>query len=221
VAARINDAGGRALEVVCDVSDPGDVERLFAGGGHHALVNNAGVFSNVLAESMAPEEFMRIQQVNVLGTFLCSQAFARSAPPSGDGWRAIVNVASVDALRPSAEGLVHYTTSKHAVAGLTRGLAMELASRRIRVNAVCPGASLTEGALALIEGGSTDGIDVDEQWRGIAERTPMQRLCQPDEVARAVTFLASELASFVTGVLLPVDGGILVQPLEGYQAVGG
>jgi 3-oxoacyl-[acyl-carrier protein] reductase len=100
-------------------------------------------------------------------------------------------------------------------------MAMELAPSRIRVNAVCPGAAMTEGALEFVAEGAPEGIDVAAQWSGIAERTPLGRLCTPDDVARAVVFLASDLAEFVTGVLLPVDGGILVQPLEGYVAAAG
>jgi NAD(P)-dependent dehydrogenase (short-subunit alcohol dehydrogenase family) len=128
-----------------------------------------------------------------------------------------VNVASVDAISPSAEGLAHYTTSKHAIAGLTKTLSMEFAPRGIRVNAVLPGASMTEGAIALVTEGAPEGIDVAAQWAGIKERTPLGNLCDPDDVARAALFLASDMSAFVTGVLLPVDGGILVRPLEGYS----
>ncbi len=97
---------------------------------------------------------------------------------------------------------------------------MELAPAGIRVNAVCPGAAMTEGAIALVTAGAPEGIDVAAQWDGIKDRTPLGRLCDPDDVGRAVVFLASDLAGFVTGALLPVDGGILVQPLEGYVGPG-
>jgi NAD(P)-dependent dehydrogenase (short-subunit alcohol dehydrogenase family) len=177
------------------------------------------VFSNYRFVAMQQEEFERVLRVNVTGAFLCAQAMAQLLIERHAGG-VIVNVASVDALHPSAEGLAHYTTSKHAIAGLTRTLAMELAPHGIRVNAVCPGAAMTEGAIALVTAGAPEGIDVAAQWSGIKDRTPLGRLCTPDDVARAVLFLASDLAVFVTGILLPVDGGILVQPLEGYVPNG-
>lgn len=202
-----------------DVTDEAAVADLFDGveidhGDVSILVNNAGVFSNYLARDMPVAEFERILRVNVTGGFICAREAARRMVPREKG--TIVNVASVDAMRPSAEGLLHYTTSKHGIAGLTRSLAMELGPYGIRVNAVCPGAAMTEGAVEFIQAGAPEGIDLEEQWDGIVERTPLGRLCDPDDVARAALFLACDLAQFVTGILLPVDGGILTQPLEGY-----
>jgi NAD(P)-dependent dehydrogenase (short-subunit alcohol dehydrogenase family) len=202
-----------------DVADEQSVTELFGDtearhGPVDILVNNAGVFSNYYSTEMPLSEWARIIDVNVTGTFLCSRSAARSMKPRRSG--VIVNVASVDALSSSAEGLLHYTTSKHAIAGFTKSLAMELAPFGVRVNSVCPGAAMTEGTIELLTGGAPAGIDVEAQWDGIVRRTPLGRLCEPDEIGRAVVFLASDMASFVTGVLLPVDGGILVQPLEGY-----
>lgn len=205
---------GHAFDITDEVAVTTYFDSLAGWEGPSVLVNNAGVFSNVLIPAMPIAEFERILRVNVTGTFLMSQRFAatrhRGAPT------VIVNIASVDALLPSAPGLSHYTTSKHAVGGLTKTMAMELGRAGVRVNAVCPGASITEGALALIEAEGGDGIDVAAQWAGIAQHTPLGRLVEPDDIARAVHFLASPLASSITGVLLPVDGGIVIQPLEGY-----
>ena len=211
------DVSCQAFEV--DVTDAESVDALFSAlpgslGEVDVLINNAGVFSNFFATEMPLPEFSRIIEVNVTGTFLCSRAAARVMKGRRAG--VIVNVASVDAQAPSAEGLSHYTTSKHAVAGLTKSLAAELAPLGVRVNAVCPGASMTEGAVALVSSGAAGGIDVEAQWQGIVERTPLGRLCDPDDVGRAVVFLASDMSAHITGALLPVDGGILVAPLEGY-----
>lgn len=236
-AARIAaETGADCWGCPVDVSDEDSVAALFDSVAQRwepvdLLVNNAGVFSNYYVTDMPRDEWARILEVNVTGTFLCSRAAARAMQPrdpepsdaaTGHRRRAgvIVNVASVDALAPSAEGLLHYTTSKHAIAGLTRSLAMELAPAGIRVNAVCPGAAMTEGAIELVAAGAPAGIDLEAQWDGIVDRTPLGRLCRPDEIGRAVVFLASDMAAFITGVLLPVDGGILVQPLEGYVPGG-
>ncbi len=202
-----------------DVTDETSISDAFAGwhstwGALDILVNNAGVFSNHLAHEMPVSELDRILTINVRGAYLCTRAALGPMRAAGRG--VIVNVASVDAMVTSAEGLTHYTTSKHAIAGMTRSIAVEAAPLGVRINAVCPGAAMTEGAVEFITGGQDTGIDVVAQWDGIVERTPLGRLCDVDDVARAVVFLASDMAAFVTGVLLPVDGGILVQPLEGY-----
>ncbi len=211
--------GGTCIGHRVDVSDETSVSALFGAvesrlGPVDVLVNNAGVFSNYLATEMPRDEFARIIDVNVTGGFLCARAAARTMKPRAAG--VIINVASVDAQAPSAEGLLHYTTSKHAIAGLTRSLAMELAPHGIRVNAVCPGAAMTEGTIEFVKAGAPQGIDLEAQWAGIVDRTPLGRLCRPDDVGRAAVFLASDMAEFITGTLLAVDGGILVQPLEGY-----
>ena len=215
-ASALVEAGGVAEAAEVDVADERAVAALFELAGRvDILVNNAGVFSNAMATDLSVAEFDRIMAVNVRGTFLCSREFGRRSLADGRGGT-IVNVASVDALAPSCEGQVHYTASKHAIAGLTKSLSVEFAPHGIRVNAVCPGAAMTEGAVAFVQAGAPDGIDLAAQWAGIADRTPMGRLVEPDDIADAVLFLASDMAASVTGVLLPVDGGILSQPLEGY-----
>ena len=218
-AAIAERTAGTCIPQRLDVTDEAAVVAAFDAwrtdlGPVDVLVNNAGVFSNHLAHEMPMAEFDRVLGINVRGSYLCSRAALQQMRTAGRG--VIVNVASVDAMAPSAEGLTHYTTSKHAIAGMTRSLAVEAAPVGVRVNAVCPGAAMTEGAIELVTAGEPTGIDVEAQWAGIVDRTPLGRLCDVDDVALAVVFLASDMAAFVTGVLLPVDGGILTQPLEGY-----
>jgi 2-deoxy-D-gluconate 3-dehydrogenase len=172
------------------------------------LVNNAGVFSNFLLEALEPAEFDRILGVNVGGAFLCTKAAARQMREQGDGG-SIINITSIDAVHPSAAGLAHYGTSKHAIWGLTKSMALELGPDGIRVNAIAPGPSLTEGAVEFVEAGAPEGIDVDAQWGAYEARIPLRRLAQADDVGRAAVFLASGLASYVNGAQLVVDGGLL------------
>jgi 2-deoxy-D-gluconate 3-dehydrogenase len=210
---RLAAAGRTVVAVECDVAVEDDVERLMDTavaefGRLDVLVNNAGVFSNFLLEHMQPDEFNRIIGVNVGGAFLCIRAAAARMREQGDGG-SIVNITSIDAIHPSGSGLSHYGTSKHAIWGLTKSMALELGPDRIRVNAVAPGPSLTEGAVEFVQAGAPEGIDVDAQWAGYEARIPLRRLADPDDVARATLFLASELGSYVSGAQLVVDGGLL------------
>ena len=224
-AERLRNLGHDAIAHGVDIADRDKVEALVDAAAERTgrvdiLVNNAGIYSNYYFAQMPPQEFADTVSVNVVGTFQMSQEVTQRMIADRQGG-SIVNIASVDAFNTSAEGLAHYTTSKHAIGGLTKSMAIELAAHNIRVNAVCPGAAMTEGAIALVTAGAPDGIDVEAQWDGIKERTPLRRLCDPDDVARAVLFLASDMAAFVTGAFLVVDGGILVQPLEGYVPPSG
>ena len=224
-AEGLRNLGYEAIAYSVDISDRAKVEELVDAavgrtGRVDILVNNAGIYSNYYFASMPPQEFADTVSVNVVGTFQMSQAVAQRMIADQHGG-SIVNIASVDAFNTSAEGLAHYTTSKHALGGMTKSMAVELAGHGVRVNAVCPGAAMTEGAIALVTAGAPEGIDVEAQWDGIKDRTPLGRLCDPDDVARAVLFLASDMADFVTGAFLVVDGGILVQPLEGYVPPSG
>ena len=210
---RLAGAGWNVAAADGDVSREADVARLVATAVSHfgrldVLVNNAGVFSNFLLEHLEPAEFRRIVDVNVGGAFLCSRAAAARMREQGDGG-SIVNLTSIDAVHPSGSGLSHYGTSKHAIWGLTKTMALELGPDRIRVNALAPGPSLTEGAVEFVEAGAPEGIDVEAQWAAYEARIPLRRLARPDDVARAALFLASDLGAYVNGAQLVVDGGLL------------
>jgi 2-dehydro-3-deoxy-D-gluconate 5-dehydrogenase len=210
---RLAAAGRTVAAVDGDVALEADVERLVDTavsrfGRLDVLVNNAGVFSNFLLEHMTPAEFQRIIGVNVGGTFLCIRAAAARMREQGGGG-SIVNITSIDAIHPSGSGLSHYGTSKHAIWGLTKTMALELGPDGIRVNAVAPGPSLTEGAVEFVEAGAPEGIDVEAQWDAYAARIPLRRLADPDDVARATLFLASDLGAYVNGAQVVVDGGLL------------
>jgi 2-deoxy-D-gluconate 3-dehydrogenase len=213
-AARLAHHGERISFAVGDVSIADEVDALVEAavtrfGRLDVLVNNAAAYSNVRIEEMPLDTFANVLDVNVNGAFWCARQAARRMLEQGDGG-AIVNVTSIDALHPTSKGMSHYTTSKHALWGLTKCLALELGPQGIRTNAVAPGPSLTEGAIEYIQEGAPEGIDIEKQWAEAALRVPMRRWADPDEIARVVVFLASDLAAYVNGAQIVVDGGYLL-----------
>ena len=199
----IVDAGGLAMEVACDVASESDVAVLASTvddrfGRVDVLVNNAGISLIRPAEATTPEEWRRVLDVNLTGPFLLSQAFGRRMLAAGSG--SIVNVASIAGLRGVGDRAA-YNASKHGLVGLTRTLAAEWGGRGVRVNAVCPGWVKTEMDVADQGPGTYSDQDITGQ-------VPMGRFASPDDVARAVAFLADpERSGFINGVALPVDGG--------------
>jgi 2-deoxy-D-gluconate 3-dehydrogenase len=213
-AGRLAEYGERVSFAVGDVSVSRDVDGLVAAavsrfGRLDVLVNNAAAYSNVRLDELPLARFAGVLDVNVSGAFWCARQAARRMIEQGDGG-VIVNVTSIDALHPTSQGMSHYTTSKHALWGLTKCLALELGPRGIRANAVAPGPSLTEGAVEYINAGAPEGIDVVKQWAEAARRVPMRRWADPDEIARVVVFLASDLSAYVNGAQIVVDGGYLL-----------
>ena len=169
------------------------------------VVNGAGIFPPSPMFDMTVDAWDRVLEINTRGTFLVSRACAEHMQGG-----AIVNIASKSAMQPTA-GLAHYAASKGAVVMLTKSLALELAPRRIRVNAIAPGAVDTEGASATAAAfAERAGVDLSEIKKAYCVRNPIGRECEPDEIARVALFLASPLSSYVNGETILTDGGHLL-----------
>jgi NAD(P)-dependent dehydrogenase (short-subunit alcohol dehydrogenase family) len=200
-------AGGKAIGVVCDVSDEAQVaamvERTVATFGRvDAAFNNAGVQvpSSEIADQSA-EDYDRINAINLRGVWACMKHELLQMRKQGSG--AIVNCSSIGGLTGRAL-LAAYHGSKHGVIGLTRSAALEYAARGIRVNAVCPGTIDTPMVSKMLDSGV---LAMDDLLRDL----PMKRLGRGEEIADAVLWLCSPGSTFVTGQALAVDGGFTVQ----------
>jgi 3alpha(or 20beta)-hydroxysteroid dehydrogenase len=203
-------AGGDIDSLVADASSASDwaatLDRAVARfGGVDALVNNAGIEGTVRPMAEYPEElFDRVLAVNVKGVWLGMRTFADALAERGGG--AVVNVSSVAGLG-GAPGLSAYVASKHAVIGLTRTAALELAPQGIRVNAVCPSPIETRMMRSLEEAiGGPEGMALVQAQ--MAARIPLGRYGTPDEVAATIAFLVGPDSVFLSGVALPVDGAL-------------
>jgi 3-oxoacyl-[acyl-carrier protein] reductase len=192
--------GAKALAVRCDVANAADVATLFDAamqtfGRIDILVNNAGITRDGLALRMSEEEFDAVLAANLKGTFLCCKAALR--PMMKQRYGRIVNLSSVVGLHGNA-GQANYAASKAGVIGLTKSLAKELATRGVTVNAVAPGFIETDMTAAMTEAAKAASLAA----------IPAGRLGAAEDVARAVAFLASEEAGYITGQVLAVDGGM-------------
>ncbi|MEU6148179.1 glucose 1-dehydrogenase [Streptomyces sp. NPDC047081] len=203
VVAEIEQAGGTAVAAVGDLSDQAVVDAVVRTavdtfGGVDVLVNNAGIMDRMSAlADVADAEWERVIRVNLTAPFLLTRAVLPHMLEAGKG--AIVNTASEAGIRGSAAGAA-YTASKHGVVGLTRSLAVMYRNQGIRTNAIAPGGTAT-GMIPDIDGEAHGPKTLGPYFGNVG------RVSQPEEQAAAIVFLASDAASNVNGVILPVDNG--------------
>ena len=204
IATEIDPSGERARVLHCDVARSAEVASalaatLVAFGHVDILINNAGIFRAADFLDIREEDWDAVLDVNLKGAFLVGQAVAREMARTGGG--AIVNMSSVNGVT-AIPSIASYNASKGGIDQLTRAMALSLADKGIRVNAVAPGTIATELARKAVLGS-------EEAKARIMSRTPLRRLGDPDEIAAVCAFLASDAASYMTGEIVYVDGGRL------------
>jgi 3-oxoacyl-[acyl-carrier protein] reductase len=200
VVEQIKRDGGKAVSIQANVSKRADVKRLFAEtkamlGALNILVNNAGVFTFEPLEAVTEEEFHRQFDTNVLGTLLATQEAVTAFNGQGGS---VINISTISSINPVPSSVV-YSASKSAVDAITKALARELGDRKIRVNAIAPGMTETEGVKDL-------GITLD-MAKAIGAPIPLGRLGRPDDIAQVALFLASDQSSWLTGERITASGG--------------
>jgi len=204
-ATEIKSLGVRALAILANVADEGEVNRMFdcivrEWGGLDVLVNNAGVTSHTLVEDMdKAEEWDRVIAVNLNGAFNCCKAAIPVLKKRGGG--KIVNIISYSGEHMTMLGGASYTASKSGIWGLTRQLSFELGGHNITVNGISPGNVITP----MLKSGTTP-----ERREAMKKWYPLHDMPTPEDIGDAVVFLASDRARMITGVNLPVDGGVTI-----------
>jgi len=201
-------ASAQAQAIVCDVADPAAVGLAFgkiSGSTAHILVNNAGQAASAPFGRTSDELWQRMLAVNLTGTFLCARATLPAMLAAG--WGRVVNISSTAGQRGYAY-VSAYAAAKHGVIGLTRSLALEVASKGITVNAVCPGYTETDLLRESVDNVvAKTGRGAEEARAEFAQHNPQGRIIQPEEVASTVAWLCSSGASAINGQSISVSGG--------------
>lgn len=203
IVRSIQDAGGRAEAIQADVSLLAEAQRLVKEtvdrfGRLDVLVNNAGTTRDMLLMMMSEDDWDVVLRTNLKSAYNCSKAALR--PMFKQRYGRIINITSVSGLAGQA-GQTNYSASKAGLIGFTKSLAKEVGPRNVTVNAVAPGFVPT----------ALTSVLTDEQKHAAIAVTPLGRFAKPEEIAYAVTFLASDRAAFITGQVLSVDGGLVMQ----------
>jgi 2-dehydro-3-deoxy-D-gluconate 5-dehydrogenase len=211
-SADLNSLGYNTKSVECNVTKEDDVKEMISDavrilGSIDILVNNAGIYPRKPLEEMTGKDFEQVISVNLMGTFLCSRYAIKEMIERHQGG-CIINIASIEAVHPSSTGMSAYDASKGGVLMLTKSMAREVGSHGIRVNAIAPGSIKTRGVLSHA-GVSGDRAQLRE-LKSFLSRIALDRMGDADDIARVALFLASNLAGYVTGDLIVVDGGYLV-----------
>ena len=201
-----------AESLICDVSQEKAVEDMVGKAGDllgsiDILVNNAGIYPRIPLAETTEKSFNDVISVNLKGTLLCSRAASQKMVEQGRGG-CIVNIASIEAIHSSGDGMTAYAASKGAVLTLTKSLAHELGKHDIRVNVIAPGSIRTGGIRSVFSGSA--GRESKAQLKAFMSRMLLGRMGEADEIGRVALFLASDMASYVTGSMVVVDGGYLV-----------
>ena len=202
-AAEVEKQGRKALPISCDVADPESVDQMVKRtmeefGKIDILVTTAGIALRHAAEEMPIEEWQKVMDVNVRGTFLCCQAVAKEMIQRGEGGK-IVTVGSIRGLQGHPAGYSGYATSKGAVHLLTKQLATEWAKYKIHVNCIAPCIFWTPLTEPILKD--------EEMYKIFMQRIPLGRPAEPEDLVGAIVYLASEASAMVTGHILYIDGG--------------
>jgi NAD(P)-dependent dehydrogenase (short-subunit alcohol dehydrogenase family) len=202
VVKEVEKTGAKGLAVKCDVLNKPEVDDLIAKtmkkfGKLDILVNNAGIYPFVPFLDMTEDNWDKVLDVNLKSVFLCSQAAAKVMKPGSK----IISISSIASLI-GYQGLTHYCASKGGINGMTRALALELAPKKINVNAIAPGAIDTPGV---------NGALNEEAKKQTIAAIPWARMGVPEDIANAVVFLASDKSDYITGQIIVVDGGWTIQ----------